>query len=318
MSTDVSWSHRLGVVRLDVSVPWLLLALAVGTSAWLQPNFFSPYSLSSSFASFLPLILVSVGQAVVIIGGGLDLSVGAILGLSSVVSLTAMDGRPELVALGVVAAVGTGAVCGLVNGLIVSVVRLQPLIATFATASVFTGMTLWVLPTPGGSVPRSITATFRTAMIGVPVTLWLVLLIAVLWLVLRKNVLMRRVYAVGGDPSAAFASLVPVRSTQTFSYTVAGGFAGLGALAVLANSGAGDPFVGGEFALNSIAAVIIGGVALRGGSGGGIGVIVGAIALSLVTSILFFLGIPTTYRQLAQGVIIIAALALSALSSGRT
>lgn len=305
---------RLLDLRTSTAVTWLLLLAAVVISAALQPTFFTAYSLSSNFASFLPLILCAIGQAIVIIGGGLDLSIGAILGLASVVALRVMDGQDGRLALGLLAAMLVGGLCGLINGLVVSVIRLQPLITTFATASVFTGVTLWVLPKPGGTAPEALTTVFRSALAGIPITMLLVVVVALLWLVLRRTRLIDHLYAVGGDPQAAYASLVPVPAVQASGYALAGVFAGLGAMAVLANSGAGDPFVGGEFALNSIAAVVIGSVALRGGSGGAIGAIAGAVVLSLVTSILFFLGIPTTYRQLAQGVVVIAALGLSALS----
>lgn len=303
------------LARVSRSTTWLLLAVAIGLSAVLQPDFFSAYSIASSFSGFLPLVLLAVGQAVVIIGGGLDLSLGASLGLASVVGLLVMDGQDGRLPLGVLAALATGLACGLVNGLIVAVVRLQPLITTFATASTFTGATLWVLPKPGGTVPAALTTSFRMAVAGLPVTLLLTLLLGLSWLLLRRTRFMRHVYAIGGDVQASYASLVPVTRTQISTYAFAGTFAGLAAVAVLANSGSGDPYVGGDFALNSVAAVVIGGVALRGGEGGAIGAIAGAVVLSLVSSILFFLGIPTTYRQLAQGLVVIGALALSALSA---
>jgi len=303
------------LARVSRSTTWLLLAVAIGLSAVLQPDFFSAYSIASSFSGFLPLVLLAVGQAVVIIGGGLDLSLGASLGLASVVGLLVMDGQDGRLPLGILAALATGLACGLVNGLIVAVVRLQPLITTFATASIFIGATLWVLPKPGGTVPAALTTSLRMAVAGLPVTLLLTLLLGLSWLLLRRTRFMRHVYAIGGDVQASYASLVPVTRTQISTYAFAGTFAGLAAVAVLANSGSGDPYVGGDFALNSVAAVVIGGVALRGGEGGAIGAIAGAVVLSLVSSILFFLSIPTTYRQLAQGLVVIGALALSALSA---
>ena len=285
--------RRLTTTHLPSWMPWLLLLVAVVLSASLRDNFFSQYSISSTFATFVPLVLVAVGQAIVIIGGGLD------------------------VPLGVLAALVTGMACGAVNGLIVAGLRLQPLITTFATASVFGGVTLWVLPTPGGRVPGTITGTFRLAIAGIPVTVWLVVLVAAAWFLLKRTRLMRHIYAMGGDPAAAYASLVPVRRSQALSYVLAGAFAGLAGLAILANSGSGDPFIGGAMALDSVAAVVIGGIALRGGIGSPLGAIGGAMVLSLASSILFFVGVPSTYRPLAEGLVVIAALALSALSDRR-
>lgn len=303
--------------RVSTMVTVALFVVAVLVSAGVRPNFFSQYSLTSVFAGFLPLVLLAVAQSVVVIGSGLDLSVGAIAGLSSVVALTVMGGSDGKVVLGFIVAVAIGAACGLLNGLIVSGLRLQPLITTFATASIFAGMTLWVLPTPGGAVPPMMTQTFRLAFAGVPVTVWLVIAVALLWWVLSRTKLVRHIYAVGGDPAAAYASLIPVRATQASSYVLAGVFAALAGLTILANTGAGDPFVGEPMALNSVAAVVIGGIALRGGIGSPIGAIAGAMVLSLLTAILFFVGIPSTYRPLAEGMIVIAALALSAMTSRR-
>nr|NLD41527.1 ABC transporter permease [Actinomycetales bacterium] len=298
-------------------MPWLLLTIAVVVSAFLRGNFFTQYSVASTFATFVPLVIVAVGQAVVVIGGGLDLSIGAIAALSSVTAITVMGGENSRVLLGLLVAVGTGAACGLLNGLIVAGLRLQPLITTFATAAIFSGVTLWVLPTPGGRVPPGITGTFRTAVAGVPMTVLIVLAVGGLWLLLRRTTLVRHIYAMGGDPLAAYNSLVPVRLTQALSYVIAGGFAGLAGMGILANAGSGDPFIGGTMALDSVAAVVIGGIALRGGIGGPIGAMAGAMVLSLASSILFFAGVPTTYRPLASGLVVIAALALSALTDRR-
>ncbi|MDO5495474.1 MAG: ABC transporter permease [bacterium] len=312
-----SLGERILTTHLPAFMPWLLLGVAVLVSAVLRDNFFSQYSVASTFATFVPLVLVAVGQAIVVIGGGLDLSIGAIAALSSVTAITVMGGEDSRILLGFLVAVATGAACGLANGLIVAGLRLQPLITTFATAAVFSGMTLWVLPTPGGRVPPGITGTFRTAFAMVPMTVWIVLAVGGLWLLLRRTRLVRHIYAMGGDPLAAYNSLVPVRRTQTLSYVLAGAFAGLAGMAILANSGSGDPFIGSAMALDSVAAVVIGGIALRGGIGGPIGAMAGAMVLSLASQILFFAGVPSTYRPLAAGLVVIAALALSALTDRR-
>lgn len=309
--------ERLGRIRVASWATAALLVGAVVAAIVLQPNLLSPYGVASTFATFLPLVLVAVAQAIVVIGGGLDLSAGAIVALSSVVAVQVMQGQDGSVLLGFLAALGTGLACGVVNGLIVSRLRLQPLIATFATASVFSGLALLVLPSPGGTVPAIITGTFRQAVGGVPVSVLLVVAVAVGWLVLRQLRIMRHIRATGGDPAAAFASLVPVTRAQLTSYALSGVICGLAGLAVLGNSGSGDPFIGGALALNSVAAVVVGGIALRGGIGSPIGAIAGAITLSLASTILFALNLPTSWRALAAGLVVILALALSALGAPR-
>lgn len=309
--------ERAGRVRVASWATAALLIIAVVLALVLQPNLLSAYGIASTFATFLPLVLVAVAQAIVVIGGGLDLSAGAIVALSSVVAVQVMQGDDGLALLGFAAAIGTGLACGLVNGLIVSRLRLQPLIATFATASVFSGFALLVLPTPGGTVPAILTGTFRQAVANIPMSLLLVVAVALGWLILRRLTIIRHIRATGGGPAAAYASLVPVAGAQLASYAISGAICGLAALAVLGNSGSGDPFIGGDLALNSIAAVVIGGIALRGGIGSPIGAIAGAITLSLASTILFTLGLPTSWRALAAGLVVILALALSALGSPR-
>lgn len=309
------WGLRLGTVSLPSAVTAGLLVLAVVTNAVLQSTFFTLYSLTSNLATFVPLVFAALAQAFVILGGGLDLSIGAITALSSVTALVVMGGDNARIPLGIAVALLTGTACGLLNGIIVGIIRLQPLIATFGTASVFSGVTLLVLPTPGGAVPSGLTDTYRMALGPLPVPLLLILLCLLIWVLARRTVFVRHLFAVGGDRNAAYASLVPVTSTTIASYSTAGGVAGFAAVAILANTGSGDPFIGSDIALNSIAACVLGGLALSGGRGSGYGAVAGALVLSLIANILFFLGVPTTYRQLASGTIIIAALALSVLST---
>ncbi|WP_062464191.1 ABC transporter permease [Demequina soli] len=311
---DGSWQRYL-TFSLSTWVTIGLLIVVTALNVALQPTFFTTYSLTSNFATFAPLVFAAVAQAVVVIGGGLDLSIGSIVALASVVALTVMDGEPSRVAIGVLAAIVTGVIAGAINGFIVGVIRLQPLIATFATNSVFAGAALVVLPKPGGMVPSTMTTGYRSLVIGIPVSVLIVVLAIVLYWLLSRTRLMRHIRAVGGDRSAAFASLVPVVRVQMASYIVAGAFAGLAALAILANTGSGDPFVGSSMALDSIAAVVLGGIALAGGRGSGIGAVAGAIILAMVSTVLSFMGVPTTWRQLASGVIIVAAIALSVVMS---
>ena len=308
---------RVRGVRVASWATTALLVVAVVAGVVLQPNLLTPYGVASTFATFLPLVLVAVAQAIVVIGGGLDLSAGATVALSSVVAVQVMGGADAMAPVGFLAAVGVGVACGAVNGLVVSRLRLQPLIATFASASIFSGLALLVLPTPGGTVPAILTGTFRQAIATVPMSLVLVVAVALGWLVLRRTRVMRHIRATGGDPAAAYASLVPVQTSQLASYALSGAICGLAGLAVLGNAGSGDPFIGGDLALNSVAAVVVGGIALRGGIGSPLGAIAGAIILSLSSTILFAIGLPTSWRALAAGVVVILALALSALGAPR-
>ncbi len=301
--------------RLSTWTVTILLLVAVAANAALQPTFFTSYSLVSNFATLVPLVLIALAQTVPVLTGGIDLSIGASVTLASVVAVVLMDGRPERLLLGVLAAVAVGVVAGTVNGAIVARLRLQPIIVTFATASVFSGAALLVLPKPGGSVPGALTRMYRESVLGIPVAALVVALVIGLWYLLVRTRLVRHIYAVGGDRDAAYASLVPVERTQIGAYALCGGIGGLAAVALLANTGSGDPFIGLDLTLNSVAAVVIGGTALSGGRGTGVGSVLGAIILALISNAVFFAGISTNVRPLVSGLVIIGALALSALTS---
>ncbi|WP_350257719.1 ABC transporter permease [Scrofimicrobium sp. R131] len=310
------WTSRL-TFTLSSAITGLLLVAVVVVNVAVQPTFFTLYSFTSNFATFVPLVFAALAQAIVVIGGGLDLSIGAQVALISVIALRVMDGQDSRIVLGLLAAILAGAICGAINGLVVAIVRLQPLIATFATASVFSGLALFVLPAPGGAVPPAMTSGYRMAVAFVPVPVIIVVLGGLLWWMVSKTKFVRHLYAVGGDREAAYASLVPVTSVIFSSFTVASVFTSFAAFAVLANTGSGDPLIGANMALDSIAAVVLGGIALSGGRGKPIGAIAGALILAISTNILAFMRVPTTYRALASGLIIIFALALSVLTTGK-
>ena len=310
---DGSWTKRFNF-RLNYAVTLGLLILAVVINAALQPTFFTQYSLTSNFATFAPLVFAAIAQAIIIIGGGIDLSLGAQVAFISVVTLRVMDGQDSRIWLGVITALVTGAACGALNGFIVAVIRLQPLIAT---SSVFAGLALVVLPTPGGAVPASMVSSYRMAVAAIPVPILLVALGMLLWWAMSRTRYTRQLYAVGGNREASYASLVPVTSVTFRSFVFASMFVGIAALTVLANTGSGDPFIGANMALDSIAAVVLGGIALSGGRGSPFGAVAGALILAIYSNILFFLNVPTTYRALASGLIIIVALALSVMTTKR-
>lgn len=312
--------------RLASVTVWVLLLIAIAINAWLAPNFFTGYSISSNFATFVPLVAAAIGQTIIVLGGGIDLSLGALITLSSVVGVVLMDGGPANLPVAVLAALAVGAVGGFINGALASYLRLQPIVATFATSFVWAGLTLQVLPQPGGSVPTVMTSVYRDTVFGVPVAALVILLFAGLWLAVKRHRLGLHIYAIGGDEQAAFASGINVSRVRVASYVLGGLFGGLSALAILANTGSGDPyvgasagavFIGGELTLTSIAALVIGGTALSGGVGGAGGAIAGAIVLGLISNIVFFAGLSGGTRELIDGLIVIGALALAGIPALR-
>lgn len=307
--------------RLPTATAFVLLGLAFAVNLAVSDNFLTAFNVRSIFANAVPLTAVAIGQTIIVLTGGIDLSIGAIAGLSSVVTISLVGplGLPLAVVVGIAAA----AACGLLNGLLVAVVRLQPIIATFATSYVYAGLALYVLPpasASGGAAPRmpeQVVQGYRGSLFGVPNAAWLVLGLVGLWLVLKRTRFLRHVYAIGGDEHAAYATGVRVVLVKTLTYVVGGAFAGLAAVAMLANSGSGDALAGSGLTLASVAALVIGGTRLSGGAGGAGGTVVGVLVLQLLSTLVVSLRPPNDARQLIDGLLVIVALALAGVWSSR-
>jgi ribose transport system permease protein len=314
MSTArASVGQRLRRVALRQSYAFalLLLVVAVAINYYLQPNFFQPGILSGNLLLFVPLMLVAVGQTAVVIGGGIDLSLGAIVSMANVifVSLMGQEPSPSRILLALAAGFLAGILAGALNGFCVAVLRFQPIVTTFATSFIFAGLALYVLPEPGGAMPPGLVNFFYTSPLGLPMVLWVVVILLLLWSLLRSTRYGTYLYATGGQDLSAFVSGVPVSSVRFLSYCIAGLMAAAGALALALSTGTGNPIGGTDLMLQSIVAVVLGGTRLSGGQGGVVGSIIGVVILSLIQSIVSFSGAPSSWQTLINGLIVVAALA---------
>ena len=260
---------------------------------------------------FVPLMLVAAGQTVVVIGGGIDLSLGAIVSMANViiVSLMGQEPSPSRILLALVAGLLAGILAGALNGFCVAVLRFQPIVTTFATSFIFSGLALYVLPEPGGAIPPGLQNFFYTNPLGLPMVLWVVVVVLLLWALLRSTRYGPYLYATGGRDLSAFVSGVPVSSVRFFSYCIAGLMAAVAALALALSTGTGNPIGGTDLMLQSIVAVVLGGTRLSGGQGGVVGSIIGVVILSLIQSIVSFSPAPSSWQTLINGLIVVAALA---------
>lgn len=266
--------------------------------------------------SVLPLALAAVAQAVIVIAGGIDLSVGAMMALTSVVSASLMKGQAEefgfLVVVGVLF---LGLLLGAVNGALVVITRVPDIIVTLAMSFVWAGSALLVLRTPGGGSAKWL----RDLVLGSFGNEWipksavvLFLVVAIIWLPIRRSRLGLSIYAVGSNQLAAFRSGVSVGRTKIVAYMLGGLFAAAAGLSLTASTGIGTP-VPGPYTLLSVAAVVLGGVSLAGGRGGLVGPIVAVMVLSLIRTDMTFLGLNTNLATVAQGVILIAVVMFGTL-----
>jgi ribose transport system permease protein len=301
----------------------LLLVITALINYALQPAFFRPAILSGNLRTFLLLMLVAAGQTLVIIGGGVDLSVGAIVSLTNVVIVRLLGAGDDLALLlpAFLAGLAAGALAGLINGLCVAYLRFQPIVTTFATSFIFSGLALWVLPSPGGAVPPEAVSFYTSNPLGIPLAIWVVAAVLLLWGALRATRYGPYLYAVGGQAMSAYITGVPVSLVRMSTYVMSGMMAACGAAALVLSTGSGSPLIGGNpLTLGSVVAVVLGGTRLSGGQGSVFGSILGVVILGFIRSIISFANIPTWYQVLVDGLIVMFARAgpgLAALARGR-
>jgi ribose transport system permease protein len=262
------------------------------------------------------LALVAMAQALVVITAGIDLSVGMICILANCVASYIVVGSFGMALFGCAGVLVVGLICGAINGIIVIYGRLQPIVTTIATGSIFYGIALYLRPQPEGAENfNSDLADLITGRLpgGIPASLVALFVVAlVIWVPFRKSALGRAAYATGSSEVAAYMSGVPIARAKFAAYTLSGLLASIGGLYLtfVTYSGEASLANGGTYTLSSIAAVVIGGVSLFGGSGSAIGAIFGALAYSTVSLLLFVFNIEALWQPLFEGVVLLLAVSI--------
>ena len=263
------------------------------------------------------LAIVAMAQTLPVLTSGIDLSVGMVFVLANCLASHVVVGTPLQAAAGCVAVLATGALCGFVNGAIIVWGRLQPIVTTIATGTVYYGIALGLRPVPGGDVHAGLADALTGALPGgVPAMLVvLVGVVVVVWLPFRRSVVGRAALAIGSSEAAAYMSGVDIGRTKLVTYTLAGLLAAIAGLLLtfVTYSGEASSASGGVYTLNSIAAVVIGGTSLAGGAGSAIGSIFGALVLRTIGDLLFVFDLEPLWQPLFQGVILLVAVSLGAL-----
>jgi ribose transport system permease protein len=289
------------------------------------PEQWGTFDVQSLVIDALPFAFVAMGQAVVIISGGIDLSVGSMMSLVNVLSAKYMLVDPltaETVsfrkALFIAAALILGAaLAGALTGLIIQVTRVADIIVTLAMLFVWAGAALAVMEIPGGGVPLE----FGKLGVGYALTPWLptglVILAGVVllvWVPIRWRKPGLALYAIGSSRNASFLSGISVAKSRIGAYALGSAFAAMGGLALTATSGIGDALSGQYYTLNSVAATVLGGVSLLGGVGGLIGPIAAAFVLTLVKSLMILKGVDQNWAQVIQGTLIVLVVMVGGLA----
>lgn len=306
---------------------------------FMHPRGFSTAVLIQNANEAVVLAFVAVAQTIPVLVGGLDLSVGAVMTLSSCIASVLVTGSLGEMILGMILSVAAGTMFGLMNGLIVVYGRIQPIIATLATGAIAIGLALFVRPQPGGDIDGDLNWAVTNAVfdfaetygfaddgdaawlqpiawIPVPLIVLTVIMLLV-WVPYRRSVIGRTAYAIGSAEGAAYMSGLPIARAKIMAFTLAGFFAGCGGLylAIQTSSGNADVVQAGEYTLKSIASVVIGGTSLLGGVGTAVGSIFGAFIIRVIE--FFFrigsISVDPLLQTLFQGIVLLVAVSLGSL-----
>ncbi len=299
-----------------------LVAILIGFLLFtrtLAPNYGLSQIESLAIGS-LPLALAAIGQAIVVISGGIDLSIGSMMAFTSVTAAVLMEGRSE--EFGVVVVIGVllmGVLLGLINGVLVAWTRVPDIVVTLAMLFVWAGATLLVLNTPGGRASEWLMESIDGTILGewVPKALAVLIgILALVWIPVRRSGLATALYAIGSDRLAAFRSGVDVNRTRIAAYVLTGFFSAAGGLMLTASTGTAEP-VPGPYTVQSVAAIVLGGVSLAGGRGNLIGPILAVYILGLVRADLTFLRVNPSLSTAIQGAILVGVVMFGAVLTFR-
>lgn len=294
----------------DTMLPVVIIAMGI-IATLIEPRFLSVDNLINLARQMIPLLIISLGQAFAIISGGLDLSLAAVMSLAGVLGVLAMNATGPFVGIAVMLI--TGAVMGLISGCVIAIFRTSPLVVTLGMLSVAQALALIM---SGGIPLYDIHPGYAdvvgfASFAGVPTMVWIGGVVAIVGgFILRHTVFGRHVYAIGSSASAASKSGVNVRLNIVLVYVFSGLCAAICGVVLTAWTGSAQPIAAPNLTLESLAAVVLGGVALTGGAGGIRQVVYGVIILSMLSNVMNMIGVSAYYQTLVIGIVIILAVIL--------
>ncbi len=302
------WSHPSFPAGV-LAVLALVFALSV------NPGLLSTGSMIGWSTSQLGLWTAVLGQTLALMGRGIDLSVGAGVSLVNVAAIALFEAGWPLGGT-IAAMLILGLLIGAANGVLIGWLRLNPLLATFATSFVLLGLALQIRSAPGGMAPMAAVMFMNGATWGIPNAMLVFVLVLLLWGLVARSAFWLRLRATGADPVRAWNSGLPTAGIKVMSYVMAGVFTALSGLFVTFCVGAGDPLFAQPYTLLTIAGAVIGGVSLAGGTGSGYGAVLGAVFVGLTSDIALGIGVSPFWQQLIVGCVLLAGLAV-VVRSGR-
>ena len=299
--------------------PIVLVVVGAVLAYFLVPRFGTRINIGYFLLQAVPLLLTSVGQTLVIITAGIDLSVGAMVALSGIVAALLMDpAGPGSVPLALAGCLGAALAVGVTNGLLIVRYNLPPFLATLGMTFFLAGTNLYLMPVPGGKIAESFqdAAAMRWGYVPATVVVTLVLL-ALIAIYMDRSRFGLRLRAVGWNEKAARLASVSPGKVKIAAYIGSALLATLAGIFIASRTGSGDPLVGNTYQLASISAAVLGGVDLFGGRGSIWGAIAGALVLAMIGNVLNLLGVVAYWQWIVQGLVLLVAVALYAVNFGR-
>jgi ribose transport system permease protein len=292
-------------------LPWALLAVLATAGSILSEPFRSEPVVVETLKGATFVGMASAAQFFAVVGGGIDLSVGAVATVSGMAAAVIMNGQDDSIPLAVLASVGIGVLVGAVNGLVINRLRVAPFIATFGMNYILVGVAYTYSVSPVGQAAPSFYSLYTDTWLGIPILLVLVgAFWLVCWYVARQTAFGRHLYAIGGDSEAARLAGVRTTRVSVTSYVACSVIAAVAGLLELTQTGVGAPDLGATLLLTTVTAVVIGGVSLFGGQGSVVGVLGGALVLAFLSQLFDSLQINALYQTLIEGLLIIGVLAI--------
>jgi len=298
--------------------------LMFGATAVLQRNFFSQSAIVRNLNSFAPLILLTMGQAIIILSGGLDLSVGNALSLFTVILTAVMkEGEPITGVYAILLTFVAAVAIGVINGVGMGYFRIPAVIVTYATSFIWLGISLFIRPTPGGETVSWFQAFYKVRYVEgapqwlasfgevIPPSLMLIVIAIAVWYIVSRTRTGRYIYAVGSDSESSYQSGINTAGVQIKASIINMSFVFLAALYFVGQNQTGDARMGDPLTLKAVASALVGGIYLMGGRGNVYYAIIGALIFSFVSKLIFFANIPNAYQTLFGGLIVIIAIAAS-------
>ena len=311
------------IKRAMASTPGMILLVLVGISVILQiatGYFFTPYNMTTNIRTISFTAMVAIGQTLVLISGGIDLSVAGIAGLSGIISAWLMvnTGIPPYLCI-IITVVG-GFLCGLLNGLLVTRMRINPFITTLAMGEIFTGF-IYVLTQgwPIQNVPKVATFLGQGIVLGIPLPVIFMSAFSIIFFyVLKYAPFGRHIYAIGGNENAARIVGINVKRTKMLVYGFSSMMAAIAGVLVMCRLGAAQPSTGQNWVMPSVTAAIIGGTSLSGGVGGIPGTLVGATLMTIITNAIVLLSISAYWEKVIIGLVVLTAVTIDVTRNRKT